>query len=102
MVNWAPDLGTVLANEEVTAEGRSDVGNYPVYRRPLRQWLLRITAYAERLVYDLDRVDWPEPIKLQQRNRIGPRDRAVITFDAGGAPRLRLQALHTRPDPLTR
>jgi leucyl-tRNA synthetase len=68
MVNWSPGLGTVLANEEVTAEGRSDVGNNPVYRRPLRQWLLRITAYAERLLADLDGLDWPEPIKQHQRN----------------------------------
>ena len=80
MVNWAPGLGTVLANEEVTADGRSDVGNYPVYRRPLRQWMLRITAYAERLLADLDGLDWPEPIKQQQRNWIGPSDGAIITF----------------------
>jgi leucyl-tRNA synthetase len=100
MVNWSPDLGTVLANEEVTAEGRSDVGNYPVYRRPLRQWLLRITAYAERLVDDLDRVDWPEPIKLQQRNWIGPSDGAVITFDVEGNDGLRIEAFTTRPDTL--
>ena len=100
MVNWSPDLGTVLANEEVTAEGRSDVGNYPVYRRPLRQWLLRITAYAERLVDDLDRVDWPEPIKVQQRNWIGPSDGAVITFDVDGTAGLRIEAFTTRPDTL--
>ena len=75
-----PGLGTVLANEEVTADGRSDVGNYPVYRRPLRQWLLRITAYADRLLADLDGLDWPEPIKQQQRNWIGPSDGAIITF----------------------
>ena len=60
LVNWCPGLGTVLANEEVTADGRSDIGNYPVYRRPLRQWMLRITAYAERLLADLDLLDWPE------------------------------------------
>ena len=72
IVNWCPGLGTVLADEEVTDEGRSAVGNYPVYRRPLRQWLLRITAYAERLLAGLDEVDWPENIKRLQRNWIGP------------------------------
>jgi leucyl-tRNA synthetase len=71
-VNWCPGLGTVLADEEVTDEGRSAVGNYPVYRRPLRQWLLRITAYAERLLAGLDDLDWPENIKRLQRNWIGP------------------------------
>ena len=71
-VNWCPGLGTVLADEEVTDEGRSAVGNYPVYRRPLRQWLLRITAFAERLLTGLDDLDWPENIKRLQRNWIGP------------------------------
>ncbi len=71
-VNWCPGLGTVLANEEVTADGRSDVGNYPVYRRPMRQWMLRITAYADRLAADLDLVDWPDAVKVMQRNWIGP------------------------------
>ena len=72
VVNWCPGLGTVLADEEVTDEGRSAVGNYPVYRRPLRQWMLRITAYAERLLADLDALDWPENVKRLQRNWIGP------------------------------
>jgi leucyl-tRNA synthetase len=72
VVNWCPGLGTVLADEEVTDEGRSAVGNYPVYRRPLRQWMLRITAYAERLLADLDGLDWPENVKRLQRNWIGP------------------------------
>src|SRR4051812_15119127 len=63
-VNWCPGLGTVLANEEVTAEGRSDIGNFPVFRRTLRQWMLRITAYADRLSDDLDILDWPESIKI--------------------------------------
>ena len=72
VVNWCPGLGTVLADEEVTDEGRSAVGNYPVYRRPLRQWMLRITAYAERLLAGLDDVDWPEHVKRLQRNWIGP------------------------------
>jgi len=100
LVNWSPGLGTVLANEEVTAEGRSDVGNYPVYRRPLRQWLLRITAYAERLLADLDELDWPDPIKQQQRNWIGPSDGAVVTFDVVGPSGLRIEAFTTRPDTL--
>jgi leucyl-tRNA synthetase len=99
MVNWAPGLGTVLANEEVTADGRSDVGNYPVYRRPLRQWMLRITSYAQRLLDDLDRLDWPEPIKQQQRNWIGPSDGAMIAFPAAGGE-LRIEAFTTRPDTL--
>jgi leucyl-tRNA synthetase len=80
VVNWSPGLGTVLADEEVTDEGRSAVGNYPVYRRPLRQWLLRITAFAERLLAGLDDLDWPENIKHLQRNWIGP---------SGGPYRLR-------------
>jgi leucyl-tRNA synthetase len=72
VVNWCPGLGTVLADEEVTDEGRSAIGNYPVYPRPLRQWMLRITAYAERLLADLEEIDWPERIKRLQRNWIGP------------------------------
>jgi leucyl-tRNA synthetase len=100
LVNWAPGLGTVLANEEVTAEGRSDVGNYPVYRRPLRQWLLRITSYAERLLADLDDLDWPEPIKQLQRNWIGPSDGALIEFPVAGREGARIEAFSTRPDTL--
>jgi leucyl-tRNA synthetase len=72
VVNWCPGLGTVLADEEVTDQGRSAVGNYPVYRRPLRQWMLRITAFAERLLAGLDEVDWPDSVKRLQRNWIGP------------------------------
>jgi leucyl-tRNA synthetase len=72
IVNWCPGLGTVLADEEVTEEGTSAIGNYPVHRRPLRQWMLRITAFAERLLADLDEVDWPENVKRLQRNWIGP------------------------------
>ncbi len=79
-VNWCPALGTVLANEEVTNEGRSDRGDHPVYRRPLRQWMLRITCYADRLLSDLDGLDWPEPIKLMQRNWIGRSTGAEIAF----------------------
>ena len=73
-VNWCPGLGTVLANEEVTAEGRSDRGNYPVFRRNMRQWMMRITAYADRLIDDLDALDWPDSIKTMQRNWIGRSD----------------------------
>lgn len=90
-VNWCPGLGTVLANEEVTNDGRSERGNFPVYRRPLRQWIMRITAYAERLLDDLDaqvpdgrggrfQLDWPEPVKLMQRNWIGRSEGAEVDF----------------------
>ena len=79
-VNWCPALGTVLANEEVTNEGRSERGNHPVFKRPLKQWMLRITAYAKRLIDDLDRVDWPEPIKIMQRNWIGQSEGASVRF----------------------
>ncbi len=79
-VNWCPKLGTVLANEEVTNDGRSERGNYPVYRRAMKQWMLRITAYAERLLEDLELVDWPEPIKIMQRNWIGKSIGAEIDF----------------------
>jgi len=72
VVNWCPGLGTVLADEEVTPEGRSAVGNYPVHRRPLRQWMLRITSFAERLLADLSVLDWPDRVKRLQRNWIGP------------------------------
>src|SRR4051794_14194874 len=70
-VNWCPGLGTVLANEEVTADGRSERGNFPVFKANLRQWMMRITAYGDRLIDDLDTLDWPEPIKLMQRHWIG-------------------------------
>jgi leucyl-tRNA synthetase len=83
-VNWCPKLGTVLANEEVTNEGRSERGNYPVYRRALKQWMLRITAYAERLEADLDALDWPEPIKIMQRNWIGKSTGAEVDFPLAG------------------
>ena len=87
-VNWCPGLGTVLANEEVTAEGRSERGNFPVFTRRLRQWNMRITAYADRLADDLDRVDWPESVRSMQRNWIGRSHGAMIDFhlvDASGA-----------------
>ena len=78
-VNWCPALGTVLANEEVV-DGKSERGGHPVERRPLRQWLLRITAYAERLLEELDSLDWPEPIKQMQRNWIGKSEGAEVRF----------------------
>ncbi|MGW8376160.1 leucine--tRNA ligase [Streptomyces sp. ODS28] len=84
-VNWCPGLGTVLANEEVTAEGRSERGNFPVFKAKLRQWNMRITAYADRLLEDLDALDWPEAIKLQQRNWIGRSEGARIDFPVDGA-----------------
>jgi leucyl-tRNA synthetase len=94
-VNWCPGLGTVLANEEVTAEGRSERGNFPVFKRNLRQWMMRITAYADRLVDDLDRLDWPEKVKLMQRNWIGRSAGADLHFstDAGD-----IVVFTTRPD----
>ncbi|MFG0328923.1 MAG: leucine--tRNA ligase [Phycisphaerales bacterium] len=79
-VNWCPALGTVLANEEVTADGRSERGNHPVYKRPLKQWMMRITAYSDRLLADLEQVRWPEPIKLMQRNWIGRSEGAWVDF----------------------
>src|SRR5690606_27357202 len=82
-VNWCPGLGTVLANEEVTAEGRSERGNFPVFTRTLRQWNMRITAYADRLADDLDLVDWPDAVKQRQRNWIGRSEGALIRFPAG-------------------
>ncbi len=100
LVNWCPGLGTVLANEEITADGRSDIGNYPVYRRPLRQWMLRITAYAQRLLDDLDLLDWPESIKLIQRNWIGPSDGANVEFRVNSIPDLTIRVFTTRPDTL--
>ncbi|HET6953603.1 MAG TPA: leucine--tRNA ligase [Acidimicrobiales bacterium] len=97
-VNWCPGLGTVLANEEVTADGRSERGNFPVFRRPLKQWMMRITAYADRLLADLDRLAWPDAIKLMQRNWIGRSEGARVTFPvAGGAG---IDVFTTRPDTL--
>ncbi|HVM52391.1 MAG TPA: class I tRNA ligase family protein [Acidimicrobiales bacterium] len=97
-VNWCPGLGTVLANEEVTSEGRSERGNFPVFRRPLKQWKLRITAYAERLIADLDLVDWPEPVKLMQRNWIGRSEGARIDFPIANQPGEAISVFTTRPD----
>ncbi|WP_030836339.1 leucine--tRNA ligase [Streptomyces sp. NRRL S-475] len=96
-VNWCPGLGTVLANEEVTAEGRSERGNFPVFKAKLRQWNMRITAYADRLLDDLQELDWPEAIKLQQRNWIGRSEGARVDFPIDGE---RITVFTTRPDTL--
>src|SRR3954470_19108435 len=100
VVNWCPALGTVLANEEVTADGRSEQGDFPVYRRPLRQWMMRITAYADRLIADLDTVDWPESLKAMQRNWIGRSEGARVEFAVAGGRGVRLPVFTTRPDTL--
>ncbi|MGH3742018.1 MAG: leucine--tRNA ligase, partial [Micromonosporaceae bacterium] len=102
-VNWCPGLGTVLANEEVTADGRSERGNYPVFRKNLKQWMMRITAYADRLIEDLDGLDWPEPVRLMQRNWIGRSEGAYIDFPvSGGADQPAgdgvIRVFTTRPD----
>ena len=99
-VNWCPALGTVLANEEVTADGRSERGNFPVYKRPLKQWMLRITAYADRLLADLDLVDWPESIKLMQRNWIGRSIGANVAFPVEEHEDVEIEVFTTRPDTL--
>lgn len=106
-VNWCPALGTVLANEEVTAEGRSERGNHPVFRRPLKQWMMRITAYADRLLEDLGLLEWSDSIKTMQRNWIGRSAGAFVSFatappeggPAGpGAGEAEIEVFTTRPD----
>ncbi|QNP63256.1 leucine--tRNA ligase [Streptomyces genisteinicus] len=99
-VNWCPGLGTVLANEEVTADGRSERGNFPVFKSKLRQWNMRITAYADRLLDDLDALDWPEAIKLQQRNWIGRSEGARVDFAVDGEGGEAITVFTTRPDTL--
>jgi leucyl-tRNA synthetase len=99
-VNWCPGLGTVLANEEVTADGRSERGNFPVYRRPLKQWMMRITSYAERLLADLDQLDWSDSIKLMQRNWIGRSTGASVRFPVEGREDVEIEVFTTRPDTL--
>ncbi len=96
-VNWCPGLGTVLSNEEVTNEGKSERGDFPVFKRNLSQWMMRITAYADRLVDDLDRLDWPEQIKIQQRNWVGRSHGATITFPVPGKDE-GIRVFTTRPD----
>ncbi|WP_456696370.1 leucine--tRNA ligase [Aeromicrobium sp. P5_D10] len=98
-VNWCPGLGTVLANEEVTAEGRSERGNFPVFTRNLRQWKMRITAYSDRLIDDLERVDWPESVKNMQRNWIGRSHGARVVFQVPTAS-TSFEVFTTRPDTL--
>jgi leucyl-tRNA synthetase len=98
MVNWCPFMGTVLANEEVT-DGRSEVGGHPVERRPLRQWLMRITSYADRLIDDLALVDWPESIKQMQRNWIGRSIGAEVDFWLAEYS-TSIKVFTTRPDTL--
>ena len=102
-VNWCPELGTVLANEEVV-DGKSEIGGFPVVRRPMRQWMLRITAYAERLLNELDGLDWPEGIKLLQRNWIGRSEGAEIDFAIAGTgnrkSERKIRVFTTRPDTL--
>ncbi|MCY0934325.1 leucine--tRNA ligase [Streptomyces sp. H34-S4] len=97
-VNWCPGLGTVLANEEVTSDGRSERGNFPVFKAKLSQWNMRITAYADRLLDDLDALDWPEAIKLQQRNWIGRSEGARVDFAVGDGDAITV--FTTRPDTL--
>ncbi len=97
-VNWSPDLGTVVANEEVI-DGKTERGGYPVYRRKMRQWMLKITAYADRLLDDLDDLDWPEPIKEMQRNWIGRSVGAQVTFKIKDSDKS-FDVFTTRPDTL--
>ena len=96
-VNWCPGLGTVVANEEVTADGRSDRGNFPVFKRNMRQWMMRITAYADRLIDDLELLDWTEAIKAMQRNWIGRSHGAKVDFESSAGT---ITVFTTRPDTL--
>ncbi|WP_343600272.1 leucine--tRNA ligase [Mycobacterium sp.] len=102
LVNWCPGLGTVLANEEVTADGRSERGNFPVFRKRLRQWMMRITTYADRLLDDLDVLDWPEKVKTMQRNWIGRSTGAAALFAArtSEGTAVDIEVFTTRPDTL--
>ena len=97
-VNWSPDLGTVVANEEIV-DGKTERGGYPVYRRNMRQWMLKMTAYADRLLEDLDDLDWPEPVKEMQRNWIGRSEGAQVTFKVKDSDKT-FDVFTTRPDTL--
>ena len=97
-VNWCPELGTVLANEEVI-DGKSEVGGFPVVRKPMRQWMLRITAYAEKLLSDLDTIDWSDSLKEMQRNWIGKSEGAEVDFQIDGQAE-KIRVFTTRPDTL--
>src|SRR5690606_35778125 len=102
-VNWCEGLGTVLANEEViTVDGRmvSERGHFPVVKKPMRQWVLKITEYAERLLEDLEELDWPQSIKEMQRNWIGKSEGAEVVFAIDGHPGMNLTVFTTRPDTL--
>lgn len=101
MVNWAPDFmgGTVVANEEVE-DGKTKRGGYPVYRKPMKQWVLKITAYADRLIDDLDLVDWPESVKEMQRNWIGRSEGAAVFFDVADHDDKKIEVFTTRCDTL--
>jgi leucyl-tRNA synthetase len=96
-VNWCPGLGTVVANEEVTADGRSERGNFPVFKRNMRQWMMRITSYADRLIEDLDLLDWTDAIKTMQRNWIGRSEGARVRFASAAGD---IEVFTTRPDTL--
>lgn len=96
-VNWAPGLGTVVSNEEVTNEGLTERGDFPVFKRNLPQWMMRITAYADRLIDDLDHLDWPEPVKAMQRNWIGRSTGASVRFPVTGSD-TPIEIFTTRPD----
>jgi len=97
-VNWCPELGTVLANEEVI-DGKSEVGGFPVIRKPMRQWMLRITAYAEKLLADLDTIEWSDSLKEMQRNWIGKSEGAEVDFQVDGHA-AKIRVFTTRPDTL--
>ncbi|WP_391486835.1 leucine--tRNA ligase [Lactobacillus mulieris] len=97
-VNWSPDLGTVVANEEIV-DGKTERGGYPVYRRNMRQWMLKMTAYADRLLEDLDELDWPEPVKEMQRNWIGRSEGAQVRFKIKDSDK-NFEVYTTRPDTL--
>ncbi|HIX36203.1 MAG TPA: leucine--tRNA ligase [Candidatus Limosilactobacillus merdigallinarum] len=101
MVNWAPDFmgGTVVANEEVE-DGKTKRGGYPVYRKPMKQWMLKITAYADRLIDDLDLIDWPENIKEMQRNWIGRSEGAKVYFQVADHDDQKIEVFTTRADTL--
>jgi leucyl-tRNA synthetase len=101
VVNWCPGLGTVLANEEVTIDGRSERGNHPVFKRPLKQWMLRITKYADRLEKDLDHVHWPMAVKQMQTHWIGKSQGASVCFNQHQHPEApAIEVFTTRPDTL--
>lgn len=97
LVNWCPGLGTVLANEEVTADGLSERGNFPVFRKKLSQWMMRITAYSDRLIDDLELLDWPDKVKSMQRNWIGRSHGATVKFAVADQP---IEVFTTRSDTL--